>query len=458
MSYVSLQEELNILLEQSERGEELSNHSLFYKDSKLYFPSPEEIAERVRLLFAQEVEEGQLESAWVQILFLVVKAEWERYSAQHKDSKKEFKLPPDLLVELLRRFPEIIWSPEELQAALEQMLNAKLYLRAMQESVVSDLLEEIAQELIMSQLITPEEQEQLFKLRQEQRSLLDKIAVVTMEMAELRHRAQFTRVEWLKIFGDAHKRLQTAMIHLQELNQLQELRGLYPEAKPEELKEEILEYQLQMEESVRLLEREIKRAQNLKHWKSDLGGRIDSETLAVEEKKIREALRKLWLMLHQDRLEQEPNYKRLSSTLQAELEDIRLRVPPPRRSADLIYKPGQLGYELPSLSQILSDLWRVEEILKGAQIPIKESEQIQGETAQEKIKWLKDELLFLKKAYQEAEDELLIEYENRELEQKELELACPAAYEEIRTRLLSEAERFELQCAALENRLPDGWF
>ena len=188
------------------------------------------------------------------------------------------------------------------------------------------------------------------------------------------------------------------------------------------------------------------------------GAELSAERVEEYRSKAKAALRRLWLLLHPDRLQaQRPaDYAKLSSKQRGRLDDIWNEIMKVRLS-ELAFAPGQLGYAQRSLERILQAEREAKAILQDIPgIDLDARYQVQGATVEERIQWYETECHLLDEDITNVRAQLKALIDSPDIQERRATVALPPEHQdEIRQQMKEQIERFREIVGALQERLND---
>jgi hypothetical protein len=272
---------------------------------------------------------------------------------------------------------------------------------------------------------------------------------------EQRRVNEHVRVDWLTEFGSDYATVRESEQRLRALERRRGLLRASPGLSREGVEALAAEIERGEQGELEKLRREVALCPALRPVPFDATGFADDEQIANYREKLMTALVKVKKSLYPDHLQRHPNYARLSEEQRRELADIhqRWRV----RPSELRYSPDQLGYLMPALHRILSDLARAERILATAGMALDARAFVHGATLEEKVAWLDAENGLLKREIEEEQSRLLSLSHDATINAWREDLCVPVAWEEIHDELRREAKELERQSQAVAREIEAHW-
>ena len=211
-------------------------------------------------------------------------------------------------------------------------------------------------------------------------------------------------------------------------------------------------------------EQDRQKLEELKSWAVQIppiapaGGELSIEQVEAYRSKVRAALRRLWMLLHPDRLQvQRPaDYAKLSSKQRGRLDDIWNEIMKVRLS-ELAFAPGQLGYAQRSLERILQAEREAKAILQDIPgIDLDARYQVQGATVEERIQWYETECHLLDEDITNVRAQLKALIDSPDIQERRATLAVPPQHQEkIRQEMKEQIKRYLEIVGALQEHLDD---
>lgn len=211
-------------------------------------------------------------------------------------------------------------------------------------------------------------------------------------------------------------------------------------------------------------EQDRQELEELKSWDVQIppiapaGGELSTEQVEEYRSKVRAALRRLWMLLHPDRLQvQRPaDYAKLSSRQRTRLDDLWNEIMKVRLS-ELAFARGQLGYAQRSLERLLQAEREAKAILQDIPgIDLDAKYQVQGTTIEERIQWYEAECHLLDDDISNVRAQLKALIDDPDIQERRATVALPPEHqEEIRQQMKEQIERYLEIVGALQEHLDD---
>lgn len=266
---------------------------------------------------------------------------------------------------------------------------------------------------------TPGDQDTLWRIRCIWQTSLDELDTIYIEIENTRLKNAEVDQAYLRRFG-------TLIIEQMELEteiKLLDTRLFYLRKEPgiteEELDEKVRETQEELErEMAELLLREARsKAEYLNDIWEAFGVPMEPGALDEEKAQCKREISAIRKMVHPDILMNNPEYAKLNEEQKKELEEILLDAL--KIDVDeLGYPPNFAYHDMRSLEGLRQVRRRVETILKMNNIRVELQYQIQGETIQEQIAWLEEEIILLQNRINAAKGQLAAMLTGTEVQSK----------------------------------------
>jgi hypothetical protein len=229
-----------------------------------------------------------------------------------------------------------------------------------------------------------------------------------------------------------------------------------PHLSEEDLAEKIRQTQAEQEKimsDLRLREAQARGNTVMQAW-TNLGVPMEPGALDEEKENCKREIRTIRKMVHPDILMNNPVYKDLSEDQKAELHEILLDA--------LKIKPSELGYppnfayhDMRSLEGLRQVRKRVEAILKRHHIQVDLQYRIEGETVQEQIFWLMEEITLLENQINAAKGQLTAMLTDPDIQRKSVLLRSPERQKDFSGEINKEIARLEAQRDQLQQKITD---
>ena len=273
--------------------------------------------------------------------------------------------------------------------------------------------------------------------------------LLVLESQRLRNANISTK--WMTFFGPAYLKLQEEAVNLDNMRMRLELLENNPDLNSEELNrlvQEVEERKLRELEQLRL---SVAHAPFL--MKSGIGGTINEEGVAQYRQQCKKLLREIWLLIHPDKLRNHPDFGNLTDSQKEQLRKIWHQVMQIKEQ-ECGFEPGYLNYEYRSLAILHDALATIKAILGAAGVETDVRLIIQGETLDEQIDWVKNEISRLESEIELVQAELKTFLDDREIRRRALLLnGSNEEQEEAKERMLARAKEYRLEATELEQQI-----
>jgi len=145
------------------------------------------------------------------------------------------------------------------------------------------------------------------------------------------------------------------------------------------------------------------------------GGVINAEQVEEYLQKVKTILRRIWRLLHPDKMERRKGFRKISRIQRDKLKELWNEIMKVRPE-ELAFEPNQLGYNQRSLERILQMEREAKTILEGMPgINLEAKYKVQGENAEERIKWYETECRLIEEDLEKTRALLTAEIEDPEV-------------------------------------------
>lgn len=171
-----------------------------------------------------------------------------------------------------------------------------------------------------------------------------------------------------------------------------------------------------------------------------LEGLSGSDRLTTFRKEQKKVLRDLWLLLHPDQLHNNPSYNSLTESQKKQLKDL-WHTAMQIRPEEVGFQKNQIGYAYRSLPLLQDVLATAKTILEHAGIDTDTRYLIKGDTIDEQLGWLQNEINRLELESAQVQAELKILLEDQALLEKTFLISClPEQQDAVKVEMLKHAE------------------
>jgi len=355
---------------------------------------------------------------------------------------------------------EARYSPDAFDTLVQTMLLNKMHWVATESGELHHFKKHAVEEIAVCTQGTDGERHSYWRLNQARIQLLMNLDDVYLQVEGIRLQNEATHRKYLSVFGEHEIALREASFRRYELEQRILLKRADPKLSSDELDEQI---QQKIDEMIRQLD-ELKDAAQfatLMDEKNQIWGEAAqalgfSKPLADEDKaayieKCKKILRKIYLLIHPDRLKNDPVYEDLTSKQRKELEDILNRVLEIKGS-DL--PPGtfiESRYRSPAALQEILD--RVRSILENAGINLDPGLEIKGDTLPERLEWLEKSIDLVEGYIRSAKLELQALMSDEDIQQKRSIISNEDKHDDIKKEMEEQTGQYRKMAEELEAEL-----
>lgn len=293
-----------------------------------------------------------------------------------------------------------------------------------------------------------EEKQEFFSYRLQWIELSEAVTDLGYEIEVLRQKAWNIKNEWDRLFGPSYLAflVATNRLHYAETRlSLIELEGddlLTPE-RLEEMIRKIEEADETLGEIERYT-RDVQLADSLEKDESGTGA-ANPDDIVEYERKVREVIREILFLSHEDRWNQQKNFEKLLQKQKDEIKEYFERAVEIKNN-DVGYQRGQVGWDHPSYAFLCRVRDRILDIFSTAGVEIDLSLVLPGfEKIADQIFWFEREIPILESEKVSAQvklDELCESAEKREVARWKAEIDDPECHSQVRDyydRLAREA-------------------
>jgi hypothetical protein len=259
-----------------------------------------------------------------------------------------------------------------------------------------------------------------------------------------------TRAQWMARFGKEFIRMQELSEWVNNLRFKIQLKELNPEMSLEQINQKALKRERESELKIKRMEAISKMPPNI--YPQDWMQPADLDLMAREERHAKKILRKIWTLVHPDRLEKDPAYKKLTEKQKKTIEDLREEAQRIKVS-ELGYMPDQVGWNRRSIVTLAQILRKTEKILENAGVDLDADLMVQGGTVEERLESLKRDIERLEIGVQEAQSRLTKVTDDPDVREQRFHLSCPEQHDQIKAGLKEQAGKYGREAEELERRL-----
>jgi len=277
-----------------------------------------------------------------------------------------------------------------------------------------------------------------------------------MSVERYRVRNANIRWQWMKTFGKSYFELKKQSIRFENAKMRMDLLEINPQLTYAELVQLASESEAEKEKALNALSREVLSAPGFeKTILMDDAGETD---FIKHQQNLKTIFRKIFLLIHPDRLCTNPMYENLTASQKKRLEHLWhevMRV----KDLEIGFEERQIGYQVRNVTCLLDALLMAEKILKNAGIDTRVHLIIGGDTYEEQLAWLKDAIARVDREIEAAQAELLALLKDEDIQEKSaMNRASGQQQEAIKAEMRSRAGKFKTQAKELELQLESYFF
>lgn len=338
---------------------------------------------------------------------------------------------------------------------VQEMLHNRINWVATDSHELDRFIEEKLEEVVIWNLGTEDDRQKYWRLTQARIQLLMDLDEVYLDIESTRLQNEKINYKYLNIFGEYEIALKEAKIRYSMLDKKVMLKRQNRDLTEVELNEQV---QKMIEEEGKKLDEEREKAK----WASLIEGkevRIPGEGQPLGDDgrkayitKCKKILRKIHLLIHPDRLQNNSDYEDLTSKQKEELKEI-LKKTLEIKPEEPIYPDSFIENHYRSPQVLQSILDRVKFILENAGIDIDPGVEIQGETLPERLTWLEENVKLQEKYLRTAKAQLQALMTNEDILQKKEILKNEQQHQEIINEMVEKTEEYTKKAEKLEAEL-----
>jgi hypothetical protein len=185
-------------------------------------------------------------------------------------------------------------------------------------------------------------------------------------------------------------------------------------------------------------------------------GTLSAEQVEDYQRQVKDALRRVWRLLHPDRLTQREGYRIISPRQRERLKELWNEIMKVR-PAEMAFDPGQLGYGQRSLERILQAEREARAILESIPgLDLAARYQVCGDTPEECIRWYETESRILADDIAQTRAQLKALIDDPDVRERKATLDLPTEQkDEVRNQMRKQTEQLRATAAAMERQLED---
>jgi hypothetical protein len=397
---------------------------------------------------------------FTRILGLVLKAQFEQLITDDAPGQVDMNLvlPDEVIKEIYQAFEQTYGidkkagcSFQEFESLVQEMVLAGLH------KVANDSPEHKAFKsrgdatTVMLQAGTPEQQDAYWILKTQWLHLQDEVGNCLTMLERRRLENATIKRNFLAEFGREYLEMQGQLNHLEGLGLRRNLLRADPDLSAEELEHLVLDAEQGRQRALEKLRLELAFSTIIFH--SNDSTSMSEDGYQRFKKKYKQLLRKVWLTIHPDQLQNNPEYRSLTrhqqdylKLLWEELMEIR-----PEETG---YQKEQIGYTFRDMDRLAEIAQLADTILANAGIDTSASMIIQGNTLEEQLNWLKERNRYLEQQIDLIKIELRVLLEDRDMREKMAMLACSAGQKNrIITEMLARSKNYHEEADQIQAEL-----
>jgi len=384
-------------------------------------------------------------------LALVLKRQWEE-----SRSGAEFAPESIALFQLLERHDQLAGLDEEgVHGLAREMLLADLFHVAADSPELEQFVERSTASRDLLTNATPEQRERLWQGKHEWLELSEEQGDILMLIEQQRLAAARVNQQFMSQCGEAFVELQEQADRVRSLQARLEFKQADPGLTRGQLAEMVAEQEVAARdelEQLKLL------AVCLPTTELPEGlGTLSVEDVAEYDRECKAALRRIWFLLHPDRLKKHPSYDQLTEKQMEQIGALWNRVLR-IRDGELACHPQQIGYRRRTLEVLLQAEREAIAILEAAGVDTDIHLVVQGATIEQQIEWYEQEVQRLEADITAARAELKAILDDPAVRERRAILAMSARQlEKIIEQMRAKAGQYREQAEALDARLDDAF-
>lgn len=399
-------------------------------------------------------------------LILLLKAKWEVFRVSHPNAdlrqslnavelKGDFDLDPDGMLRLLET--QGLWSPVAGDS---------------RESLTNFVREAVINQMYQVSIRSPECEQFIANAQEDAR-------VFNSADAEEKERLADARVRWISrcaYHGDLLLALSNQKLVNARINQqfMQQYGDLYIELQSLDRREGLLLTKISLKQTDlamtcnELDQKMLKSEEDVRNELNKMrdlglvlpppltpdGGVISAEQVEDYRQKAKTVLRRVWRLLHPDRLERREGFRFISDRQRERLKELWNEIMKVRPE-ELAFESHQLGYNQRSLERILQMEREAKTILESMPgIDLEAKYKVQGENAEEHIQWYEIECRLLEEEIEKTRALLKAEIEDLEvaIQRAMLDLSGPHREKEVK-KMRDKIDELRFRVAMLQDQL-----
>lgn len=349
------------------------------------------------------------------------------------------------------------YTPEAFDTLVQRMLLDRMHWVATDSPELQHFKKRAVEEVVICFQGTNEERQEYWTLNLARNQLLMDLDDIFFRIESARLQNAKIHYKYLSIFGQYEVALREAKLRYFELDQKINLIQVGGDPKEvdkqiEKLKEEFFKLKSEIFDSSIIKIIEIMKNPPL--GLEELFGR--GRPITEEEKRAyisecKRILRKIWLLIHPDRLKNNPDYQRLTPEQKERLKKILNDTQKVKPEEIVDGKYIESWYRSPEALQRILD--EVQSILKNAGINVDPRTEIRGDTLRERLSWLKEDIRCLEGLLESARLELHHLITDEGIQQELAILENEGKHEEIKKEMERKTVELKERIKELEAEL-----
>ncbi len=406
------------------------------------------------------------------IMALILKWDWEQSHIQESETapaknmiyllpqnasglNREFKPDIDAIIHVLEKEPALADHPgftrENLMVLIHEMIAANLHLLAIDSPETKAFAKRAGKAASFLQEASPLNEKTFLIAKTNWLQIHEELGNCLVLMERRRLKNAEIRRNWLELFGKEFLSLQEQTKRLEGLKLRLSLLESDPSLTEEQIEQLVKESEQDRAKYLRELELDILLA--FTSPKTPKAGKMSQDKYVEFRQKYKQVLRRIWLMIHPDRLQHHPEYPRLTQGQIAQLEEMWHQIMKVRPE-EVGFSREQLGYEYRELSWLEEIAATAETILSNAGIDTDQSLIIKGETIEEQIEWLRNAIARLEIELDHVKMELKAIIENRDIHEKRSIIdGTPKQQEKFKSEMIRMTQQYRVNSEDMEAEL-----
>lgn len=375
---------------------------------------------------------------------------------ERREANVDFAPDIGTLFELLRTYGVITtdsYDEGSYETLIESMIGQGLHWLMITDPALDKCAEDEARRLNDLRQGTNEQQEEFWIQRciwNQKGMQLGEIAVL---LENLRLNNAQVNHEWRRKFGEIELQLQEQICRFEIAGLRVQLKQIEPNLSPEKLELKVMEEKDKRDEKLDDLRTKVIIGGCFPSPEEIRGGApVDSQKIAEDQKRIKRLLTKVRLMIHPDKLDLNPVYKKFTEREKEEVRSIMLEAMDV--SLDELGIPkGFYGHDFRTEQGLLRVLDRLETIFENAGMEVNPDLVIKGDTIADQIAYLKREIAFVEKDIAACKSELAALSKDPEIQRKQDILNATDQHSRIIEDIERDTSAYRKKAEKLEKKL-----